>query len=135
MGEQDSIFVKMLIPQKPFSVKEVLSVEIPALDGPYLVLPRRAPAMKLLKDGIVTLIDADQNQKERYFISAGVAKIRDNACTILTHDVLNVEEVKIDEIKKRLKAYKEKENKETHLDEIDQKKVAFLQMIAGHFAK
>lgn len=135
MGEQDSIFVKMLIPQKPFSVKEVLSVEIPALDGPYLVLPRRAPAMKLLKDGIVTLIDADQNQKERYFISAGVAKIRDNACTILTHDVLNVEEVKIDEIKKRLKAYKEKENKETHLDEIDQKKAAFLQMIAGHFAK
>ena len=42
MGEQDSIFVKMLIPQKPFSVKEVLSVEIPAVDGPYLVLPRRA---------------------------------------------------------------------------------------------
>lgn len=135
MGEQDSIFVKMLIPQKPFSVKEVLSVEIPAVDGPYLILPRRAPAMKLLKDGLVTLINADQNIKEKYFISAGIAKIRDNACTILTHNVLNVEEVKIDEIKKSLEAYREKENKETHLDEIDQKKVAFLQMIAGYFAK
>ena len=125
----------MLIPQKPFSVKEVLSVEIPAVDGPYLILPRRAPAMKLLKDGLVTLINADQNIKEKYFISAGIAKIRDNACTILTHNVLNVEEVKIDEIKKSLEAYREKENKETHLDEIDQKKVAFLQMIAGYFAK
>ncbi len=135
MGEQDSIFVKMLIPQKPFSVKEVLSVEIPAVDGPYLVLPRRAPAMKLLKDGLVTLINVDQNKKEKYFVSSGIAKIRDNACTILTHNVLNVEEVKIDEIKKSLKAYKEKENKETHLDEIDQKKVAFLQMIAGYLAK
>ncbi|MGN1079539.1 MAG: F0F1 ATP synthase subunit epsilon [Alphaproteobacteria bacterium] len=135
MGEQDSIFVKMLIPQKPFSVKEVLSVEIPAVDGPYLVLPRRAPAMKLLKDGLVTLINVDQNKKEKYFVSSGIAKIRDNACTILTHNVLNVEEVKIDEIKKNLKAYKEKENKETHLDEIDQKKVAFLQMIAGYLAK
>ena len=135
MGEQDSIFVKMLIPQKPFSVKEVLSVEIPAVDGPYLILPRRAPAMKLLKDGLVTLINADQNKKEKYFISAGIAKIRDNACTILTHNVLNVEEVKIDEIKKSLEAYREKENKETHLDEIDQKKTAFLQMIAGYFAK
>ena len=112
MGEQDSIFVKMLIPQKPFSVKEVLSVEIPAVDGPYLILPRRAPAMKLLKDGLVTLINADQNKKEKYFISAGIAKIRDNACTILTHNVLNVEEVKIDEIKKSLEAYREKENKE-----------------------
>lgn len=135
MGEQDSIFVKMLIPQKPFSVKEVLSVEIPAVDGPYLILPRRAPAMKLLKDGLVTLVNADQNKKEKYFISAGIAKIRDNACTILTHNVLNVKEVKIDEIKKSLEAYREKENKETHLDEIDQKKAAFLQMIAGYFAK
>ena len=135
MGEQDSIFVKMLIPQKPFSVKEVLSVEIPAVDGPYLILPRRAPAMKLLKDGLVTLVNADQNKKEKYFISAGIAKIRDNACTILTHNVLNVEEVKIDEIKKSLEAYREKENKETQLNEIDQKKAAFLQMIAGYFAK
>ena len=42
---------------------------------------------------------------------------------------------KIDEIKKSLEAYREKENKETHLDEIDQKKAAFLQMIAGYFAK
>ena len=91
--------------------------------------------MKLLKDGLVTLINADQNKKEKYFISSGVAKIRDNACTILTHNVISVEDVNIEEIKKSLKNYKEKENKETHLDEIDQKKVAFLQMIAGHFAK
>ncbi len=135
MGEQDSIFVKMLIPQKPFSVKEVLSVEIPAVDGPYLVLPRRAPAMKLLKDGVVTIINADQTKTEKYFISAGVAKIRDNACTILTHNILSVEDIKIDEIKKSLAEYKEKENKESHLDMIDQKKTAFLEMIAGYFAK
>ncbi len=135
MGDQDSIFVKMLIPQKPFSVKEVLSVQIPAVEGPYLVLPRRAPAMKLLKDGLVILTDADQTKKEKYFISAGVAKIRDNACTILTHNILNMEDVDPDKIKKDLIMYKEKENKETHLDEIDQKKVAFLEMVAGHFAK
>lgn len=135
MAEQDSIFVKILIPQKPFSVKEVLSVEVPAEDGPYLVLPRRAPAMKLLKDGLVTLVDADQTKREKYFISAGIAKIRDNACTILTHNVLNVEEVNIEEVHKKLAAFKEKENKETHLDEIDRKQVDFLEMIAGYFAK
>ncbi len=135
MAEQDSIFVKILIPQKPFSVKEVLSVEVPAEDGPYLVLPRRAPAMKLLKDGLVTLVDADQTKREKYFISAGIAKIRDNACTILTHNVLNVEEVNIEDVHKKLAAFKEKENKETHLDEIDRKQVDFLEMIAGYFAK
>lgn len=135
MADQDSIFVKMLIPQKPLAVKEVLSVEIPAAEGPYLVLPRRAPAMKMLTDGIVTLIDADQTKKERFFISAGIAKIRDNACTILTHTVINFDDANAADIEKQLTAYKEKENKETHLDEIDRKKVAFLQMIAGYLAK
>ena len=131
----DSIFVKMLIPQKPFAVKEVLSVQIPAIGGPYVVLPRRGPAMKLLCDGLVILTNLEQEKKESFFISSGIAKIRDNACTILTHNILNVEEVNLDEIKKQISYYREKENKETHLDEIDQKKVAFFQMIAGYFAK
>ena len=135
MADQESIFVKMMIPQKPLSVKEVFSVEIPAINGPYLVLPRRAPAMKLLKAGIVVIKDADQGKVEKFFISAGIAKIRDNACTILAHYVLNVEEVDLAEIKKELSVYREKEEKEIHLDEIDCQKIAFLQMIAGHFEK
>ena len=135
MAEQESIFVKMLIPQKPLSVIEVAGIEIPAVDGPYLVLPKRAPAMKLLKAGIVVLKDTDQGKTERYFISSGIAKIRDNACTILTHYVQNVEDVNLAEINKELAAYREKEEKEIHLDEKDRRKIAFLQMIAGHFAK
>lgn len=135
MAEQESIFVKMLIPQKPLSVKEVFSVEIPAAEGPYLVLPRRAPAMKLLKAGVVVLKDADQGKTEKFFVSAGIAKIRDNACTILSHNVQNIEDVKLDEIRKELDIYSEKEKKEIHLDEIDRQRIAFLQMIVGYFAK
>ena len=135
MAEQESIFVKMLIPQKPLSVKEVFSVEIPAAEGPYLVLPRRAPAMKLLKAGVVVLKDADQGKTEKFFVSAGIAKIRDNACTILSHNVQKVEDVKLDEIRKELDIYSEKEKKEIHLDEIDHQRIAFLQMIVGYFEK
>lgn len=135
MAEQESIFVKMLIPQKPLSVKEVFSVEIPAADGPYLVLPKRAPAMKLLKAGLVVLKEADQGKTEKFFVSAGIAKIRDNACTILSHNIQSVENVKLDEIKKELAAYQVKEEKEIHLDEIDRQRIDFLQMIVGYFAK
>ena len=135
MADLETIFVKMLIPQKPLSVKEVLSIEIPAINGPYLVLPRRAPAMKLLKAGIVVLKDADQGKVEKFFVSSGIAKIRDNACTLLAHYVQNVEEVDLAAIKKELSVYREKEAKEIHLDEIDCQKIAFLQMIVGHFEK
>ena len=135
MAVQESIFVKMLVPQKPLSVKEVVSVEIPAVDGPYSVLSKRAPAMKLLKAGIVVLKDADQGKTEKFFVSAGIAKIRDNACTILAHNVLNMEDIDLEQVKKELATYREKEEKEIHLDEIDCQKIAFLQMIVGYFAK
>lgn len=135
MDAQNSIFVKLLLPLKPFAVKEVLSVEIPALEGPYLVLPRRAPAIKLLKNGVVVMADADKAKVEKYFITSGVAKIRDNACTILTREVLNVDETDAEKIKKELAAYREKESKESTLDAIDREKTAFLQMIVGYFEK
>ena len=135
MADLETIFVKMLIPQKPLSVKEVLSVEIPAVDGPYLVLPKRAPAMKLLKAGIAVIKDAYQGKIEKFFVSAGIAKIRDNACTILAHFIQNAEDVNLEKIKKELAVYREKEEKEIHLDEIDCKKIAFLQRIVGHFEK
>lgn len=135
MTEQVSIFVKMLIPQKPLAVKEAQSVIIPARNGPYQVLPRRAPAMKLLCDGAVVLTGTDQGRNETYFISAGIAKIRDNACTILTHNVVKSDEVDIDDVRKKLAAFRDKEEKGDQLDDLERKKAAFLQMIAGHFAK
>lgn len=135
MDAQNSIFVKMLLPQKPFAVKEVLSVEIPAVEGPYLVLPRRAPAIKLLKSGVVVMTNADKAKVEKYFITSGVAKIRDNACTILTREVLDAAETDVEKIKKELAAYREKETKQSTLDAIDREKAAFLQMIVGHFEK
>ncbi|MBR4126749.1 MAG: hypothetical protein IKR09_04145 [Alphaproteobacteria bacterium] len=135
MAEQESIFVKMLIPQKPLSVIEVAGVEIPAVDGPYLVLPKRAPAMKMLKAGLVVLKDTEQGKTEKFFISAGVAKIRDNACTILTHYVQNVDNVDMAVINDELASYREKEKKEIHLGENESKRGEFLQMIAGYFAK
>lgn len=135
MVEQESIFVKMLIPQKPLSVKEVTGVEIPAVDGPYLVLPKRAPAMKLLKAGIVVLKDTEQGKTEKFFISSGIAKIRDNACTILTHFVQGAEDIDLAAVRQELAFYREKEEKEIHLDERERQKVDFLQMIAGYLAK
>lgn len=133
MTEAESIFVKILTPEKPFLVKEVLSVEIPAAQGPYLVLPRRAPAMKILKNGVLVL--TEEGKTEQYLITNGVAKIRDNSCTVLVKEVLDVEDVQIEEIKKRLSVFEEKIKKEEQLDPLETEKNAFLQMIVGYFAK
>lgn len=133
MAESESIFVKILTPEKPFLVKEVSSIEVPAQNGPYLVLPRRAPAMKLLKQGVIVL--TEEGKTERYLTTDGVVKIRDNGCTILVKEALNAEDVNLDEIKKRLAVFEEKESRGEPLEAPEAKKKAFLQAVAGYFEK
>ena len=133
MAETESIFVKILTPEKPFLVKEVSSVEVPAQNGPYLVLPRRAPAMKLLKQGVIVL--TEEGKTERYLTTDGVIKIRDNGCTILVKEALNAEDANLDEIKKRLAVFEEKENRGEPLEAPEIKKKAFLQAAVGYFEK
>lgn len=133
MAETESIFVKILTPEKPFLVKEVSSIEVSALDGPYLVLPRRAPAMKLLTQGVIVL--TEEGKTERYLITDGVVKIRDNGCTILVKEALNAEDTKLDEIKKRLAVFEEKEKNGNALEAPEMTKKAFLQTVVGYFEK
>lgn len=90
--QNTSIFVKVLLPNKPFLVREYNQVIIPAVDGPYSVLLNRAPCLKLLKAGVLVLVDDDG--KAEYDISAGIAKIREDGCTILVQDVTMVEPAK-----------------------------------------
>ncbi|MGN0903931.1 MAG: F0F1 ATP synthase subunit epsilon [Alphaproteobacteria bacterium] len=138
MAEQQTIFVKILLPQKPFLVKEVLSVEIPAYEGPYLVLPRRAPSLMLLRCGVVTLRETETSKPEKYFITTGFTKIRDNGCTILTRKAVNVEEVDPAEMKKKLAEYEELEKSDdaqNHFAALNEEKTAFFRMVVGYCEK
>ncbi|MCQ2914409.1 MAG: hypothetical protein MJ247_04370 [Alphaproteobacteria bacterium] len=90
--QNTSIFVKVLLPNKPFLVREFTQVIIPAVDGPYSVLLNRAPCLKLLKAGVLTLVDDDGTSE--YNISEGIAKIREDGCTILVQDITLVNPTK-----------------------------------------
>lgn len=133
MASQETIFVKILVPQKPFAVKEVLSVKIPAIEGPYMVLPRRAPTIKLLTDGMIIMTD-DKGKTEKYFITSGIAKIRDNACSVLTRQVLDVSSVDLDKVKNEIKAFEEKKEKSA-LNPVETESLNFMQMIVGCLEK
>lgn len=112
MTEQETIFVKVMVPQKPYAVKEAASVVIPAVNGPYRVLPKRAPSIMLLKRGMMILQETETSKPERYFITSGYAKIRDNGCTILTRRIINADEADINEIKKEISVLEKTEHPE-----------------------
>ena len=138
MVAEETIFVKILTPQKPFLVKEAVSVEIPAYEGPYLVLPRRAPSLMLLNCGIVDVKDAETQKSEKYFISAGYAKIRDNGCTILARKAVSVTDVDLGETKSSLAELEKKEaetDPKNHTLTQIKEKIAYLRMVVGYCEK
>lgn len=134
MKPEETIFVKILLPSKPFLTKEVLSVEIPAKQGPYLVLTQRAPCLKLLKNGVMKIKNINEEKEELFFISEGVTKIRENECTIITSEAFKLEEINLEEIYSKIKVYEKKEKRKSHLDAVDEKYVNFLKSIVGYFA-
>lgn len=83
MAEQDTVFLKLLTPEKPFMVKEVEQLLVPAEEGDVAVLPKRAPYMLKMRQGLVRAT-LHQGKASEIFVDGGYAKIRDNGCTILT---------------------------------------------------
>lgn len=138
MVAEETIFVKILTPQKPFLVKEAVSVEIPAYEGPYLVLTRRAPSLMLLNCGVVDVKDAETQKSEKYFISMGYAKIRDNGCTILARKAVSVADVDLGETKSSLAELEKKEaemDPKNHTLTLIKEKIAYLRMVVGYCEK
>lgn len=134
MTVKEKIFVKIITPEKPFYVKEVVSVVIPARNGPYAVLPHRAPAMKLLNAGVVSIVE-EEGQHKRYFITNGISKIRDAGCTLLVREAADADEISAESVRKRLTAFEERIAKGEPLEPMEKETVEYLRMIAGCLAK
>lgn len=134
MTAKEPVFVKIITPEKPLYVKEVASVVIPAKDGPYAVLPRRAPAMKLLTAGVVSITETD-GASRRFFVTNGVSKIRDAGCTLLVREAADAAETDAAAVRKRLSSYEERAAKGEPLETMEKETVEYLRMIAGCLAK
>lgn len=142
----ETIFVKILLPTAPYLTLEKAMVEVPTQKGPYMILPRRAPCIMTLTPGVVRLFETDKSAPEKYFISGGVAKVRDNGCSLLVNRILPVDKTDLAAVKKEsdeleksfaqdAKQYNDDSYAHVHRAEMQNGKRAFLNMIAGYLEK
>lgn len=142
----ETIFVKILLPTKPYLTREKSMVRVPAEKGPYMILPRRAPTMMLLKNGVIGLYETTDSEPEEYFISQGIVKVRDNACSILVNRILPVADADLNSVKNEIKTLKETFEKDNamHADDsyphdyrtaLQSGQLSFLNMIEGYLEK
>ncbi len=105
MENEGIIKLKIASPEKVIVDKGVLSVLIPAAEGPLLVLPRRAPYISSLKVGVIE-INRLNSEKQIFFSEAGMVEVKDNVCTILTENAVEVTKANRAEYASHLIEYK-----------------------------
>ena len=94
------IRVKITCPLALVADLEADSALIPAIQGNFLIMPRKTPAFYLLKEGQVILHRVGQTDKI-FWISKGVCEVRRDICAIMAWAVEKAS-VRIDVIRSEL---------------------------------
>ena len=76
------IRLKITEPSGPITDEEVISVLIPTMDGPRLIIPGRAPLICAILTGPLTVTQPD-GQTVTWLISDGVCEVRRDICAVL----------------------------------------------------
>ncbi len=87
------IALKIYIPEKLMLDKKVYRVVLPTVGKTLTVVKDRAPTLMVVDMGLVQILDESNHAIEEYYVSGGVADIKEDTCSILTEAVINRKEV------------------------------------------
>lgn len=93
--EKEIIF-RLSRPYKISRTATVSRVVLPGTNGDITIIPDRAPTLILLRDGLVQILDKNNNPSERYFIKGGVADIARNRCAVSTEKVVAFDKISLE---------------------------------------
>ncbi len=76
------MFIEILTPDETIFTGEVKLVQLPGTTGSFEILNRHAPLISTLKQGIVKIID-NNNEKKLFDIKGGVIEVLNNNVILL----------------------------------------------------
>lgn len=86
------VALEIVSPEKLLLSRPVDMVVIPAWEGEMGVLPGHAPAIVMLRGGVIALYQGDQIT-DRLYVSGGFAEVTPERCTVLANEVRPVAEL------------------------------------------
>ena len=101
----DSFNFELVSPERLLVSGSVSEVVIPATEGEMTVMANHAPTMTTIKPGVVTVKTAD-GKTDRYVVFGGFADILPTGCTLLAESAVHVDDIKRDDIARRIEAAK-----------------------------
>ena len=83
---------ELVSPERVLASEQVSMVTIPGENGEFGVLAGHAPMLSSLRAGVVTMTNAQQEQR-RVFVSGGFADVNGTICSLLAEEAINVEDL------------------------------------------
>ena len=86
--------LEIISPQNIFYSQEVELVILPGIEGDFGVLKNHMPLLTYLRLGIIYVY----NQKRlmnSFLVNGGIVEVLDNKCTLLTEDILESKDFKV----------------------------------------
>lgn len=99
----DNFNFELVSPERLLVSGSVSEVVIPASEGEMTVMANHAPTMTTIKPGVVTIKFAD-GKNDSYVVFGGFADIVPTGCTLLAESAVHIEEVKSEDIVRRIEA-------------------------------
>ena len=101
--------LEVITPTQTMINEEVEMVVVPGSEGHFGVLPLHAHTLSTLNRGIVTVYENNDASNE-IIIDGGIADVTPQGCTILVERAEIVKSLDKNEVEKKYKFYKDKEN-------------------------
>ncbi len=84
-----AITFKIYMPERLVIEKNVHRVVLPNDGKTLTVIPERAPTLATLDMGVIKILDEENQTADEFFISGGIADIKEDTCTVLTESAFN----------------------------------------------
>tara|TARA_B100000965_G_scaffold285723_1_gene243645 strand:+ start:62 stop:466 length:405 start_codon:yes stop_codon:yes gene_type:complete len=109
--------LEVITPTQTMINEDVEMVVVPGSEGHFGVLPLHAHTLSTLDRGIVTVYENNVASND-VIIDGGIADVTPQGCTILVERAEIVKSLDKNEVEKKYKFYKDKENSfENHIEE------------------
>ena len=113
-----AVSFELVTPDKLLMSEEVDMVVVPGSEGDFGVLPRHAPLIATLRNGVISIYENDA-VKSRVFVGGGVAEVTPDRCTVLAEEAARLDELSREDIEARIK--EESERAELTDDEVERR--------------
>ena len=98
----DKVAFELVAPERLLASEMVDMVVAPGAEGDFGVLPQHSLFMSLLRPGVIEIHDGGVI-KQRIFVGGGFVEVNERGCIVLAEEALPVEDIDIDQARRRLK--------------------------------